>query len=150
MKTASYKGAEPPAVRRVPVPGGRRGRALKRIAVPLADDHVALRKGLSGLLEAARLFEVVGQTGDGRKAVKLARTLRPDVIVMDFAMPVFNRLEATRQILLGNAAARVLIFQDTVTMSMSTTRWLPARQGFWRAGVCGNSDLGNQRGSQRQ
>jgi DNA-binding NarL/FixJ family response regulator len=81
----------------------------KKISVLLADDHAVVRHGLCMLLEAEGHSEVVGQARNGREAVTMARTLRPDVILMDIAMPVLNGLEATRQILAANPAAKVLI-----------------------------------------
>ena len=82
---------------------------LKKITVLLADDHAVVRQGLCMLLEAEGYSEVVGQAQNGREAVEMAQTLRPDVILMDIAMPVLNGLEAMRQILAANPAAKVLI-----------------------------------------
>jgi DNA-binding NarL/FixJ family response regulator len=82
---------------------------LKKITVLLADDNAAVRRGLCKLVEAEGHCEVVGQARNGREAVKMARTIRPDVILMDIAMPVLNGLEATRQILAADPAAKVLI-----------------------------------------
>ena len=81
----------------------------KPITILLAEDHCIMREGLTALLEADGSFALVGQARTGREAVDLAKTLRPDVILMDIAMPVLNGLEATRQILAGNPAAKVLI-----------------------------------------
>ncbi len=81
----------------------------KIITVLLAEDHAVVRQGLSALLNADGQFKIVGEARNGREAVEQARTLRPDVILMDIAMPVLNGLEATRQILATNPAARVLI-----------------------------------------
>ena len=53
----------------------------------LADDHNVLRKGLRRILEEQADLEVVGEAGDGRQAVALAQTLKPDIVVMDIAMP---------------------------------------------------------------
>jgi two-component system response regulator NreC len=75
----------------------------------LADDHNVLRKGLRRILEEQADLEVVGEAGDGRQAVSLAHTLKPDVVVMDIAMPLMNGLEATRQILQRGAEINVLI-----------------------------------------
>lgn len=79
------------------------------ISVLLAEDHAVVRQGLCTLLATEGRFDVVGQAETGREAVELAARLRPDVILMDIAMPVLNGLEATRQILAANPAARVLI-----------------------------------------
>ncbi len=81
---------------------------LKKITVLLADDHAVIRRSLRELLEEGQI-KVVGQARNGREAVTMARTLRPDVILMDIAMPVLNGLQATRQILAANPAAKVLI-----------------------------------------
>ena len=84
-------------------------RLLKKITVLLAEDHAVVRQGLRTLLESEGHSEVVGQAQTGREAVDLAASLHPDVILMDIAMPVLNGLEATRQILAANPAAKVLI-----------------------------------------
>jgi len=81
----------------------------EKVTVLLAEDHVIVRQGLCALLTAAGDFRVVGQARTGREAVELAATLRPDVILMDIAMPELNGLEATRQILAAQPAARVIM-----------------------------------------
>src|ERR1044071_4096869 len=81
----------------------------KQITVLLAEDHAIVRQGVCALLKMDGHFLIVGEARTGREAVDLARVLRPDVILMDIAMPVLNGLEATRQILAANSAARVII-----------------------------------------
>jgi DNA-binding NarL/FixJ family response regulator len=81
----------------------------KQITVLLAEDHDIVRQGLSALLNRDGHIKIVGEARTGRGAVELARSLRPDVILMDIAMPVLNGLEATRQILAANAAAKIII-----------------------------------------
>jgi len=81
----------------------------KKITVLLAEDHAIVRQGLCALLNTGGHFMVVGEARTGREAVEMARTLRPDVILMDIAMPVLNGLEATRQILAANPAAKVIV-----------------------------------------
>lgn len=81
----------------------------KPISVMLAEDHAIVRQGLCALLNADGNFTIVGEARDGREAAKMAQTLHPDVILMDIAMPVLNGLEATRQILTANPAAKVII-----------------------------------------
>ncbi|MFA6561171.1 MAG: response regulator transcription factor [Verrucomicrobiia bacterium] len=82
---------------------------MKRITVLLAEDHEIVREGLRNLLLAERDIEVVGEAATGRQAVALTKTLHPDVVVMDIAMPLLNGLEATRQIRKGFPATKVLI-----------------------------------------
>jgi DNA-binding NarL/FixJ family response regulator len=79
------------------------------IAVLLAEDHTVVREGLRKLLEAESDMQVVGEAATGRQAVEMTRGLRPDVVVMDIAMPHLNGLEATRQIRQAMPAAKVLI-----------------------------------------
>ncbi|HKJ53554.1 MAG TPA: response regulator transcription factor [Gammaproteobacteria bacterium] len=66
--------------------------------VILADDHKILRAGLISLLKSARDFEVVAEACNGRETVNLVRQLKPDIVVMDVAMPDMNGVEATRKI----------------------------------------------------
>ena len=82
---------------------------MKRIRVLLADDHMIVREGLRALLEAEEDIEVVGEAENGRQAVQLIKRLRPDVVVMDIAMPLLNGLEVTRRIVKEVPATRVLI-----------------------------------------
>lgn len=81
----------------------------KRITVLLADDHAIVREGLQKLLEVERDIEVVGKATTGREAVTMTRKLRPDVVIMDIAMPLLNGLEATCQILESVPGAKVVI-----------------------------------------
>jgi DNA-binding NarL/FixJ family response regulator len=85
---------------------------MKSIAVLLADDHVMVRQGLRVLLEAQPDIAIVGEAETGRQAVQLARTLQPDVIVMDILMPDLNGVEATRQIVKEMPHARVLVLSS--------------------------------------
>ena len=70
-----------------------------RISVLLVDDHALVRRGFRRILEDERDITVVGEASDGAEAIRLAQELRPQVIVMDCAMPGVNGLQATRQIL---------------------------------------------------
>lgn len=79
------------------------------IRVYLVDDHAIVRDGLRYLLEAQQDITVVGDTGAGREAVTEVRKLKPDVVVMDVAMPDMNGIEATAQILDICPSTRVII-----------------------------------------
>ena len=68
------------------------------IRIVLADDHVVMRNGLRLLLERQANFEVVGEAVDGRQTMEICDKLRPDVLVLDIAMPNLNGIEAARQI----------------------------------------------------
>jgi len=71
---------------------------MKRIAVLLADDHALIRAGLRLVVQLHPEFTVVGEADDGRQAVAMAQSLKPDVVVMDIGMPNLNGIEACRQI----------------------------------------------------
>jgi len=79
------------------------------IRVLLVDDHAIVRKGIQALLAEIEDIEVVGEACDGDEAVELARSLSPDVILMDLVMPGMNGIEATRQITASAGAAPVLV-----------------------------------------
>lgn len=81
----------------------------KPITILLAEDHAIVRQGLCALLRTDGRFQIVGGAHTGREAVEMTRTLHPDIILMDIAMPVLNGLEATRQILAADPAAKVII-----------------------------------------
>lgn len=81
----------------------------KKTTVLLVDDHAFVLQSLSSLLKTDGHIKVVGKARNGLQAVKMARALQPDVILMDIAMPVLDGLQATRQILTANPEAKVLI-----------------------------------------
>jgi len=80
-----------------------------KIKILLADDHSLVRMGLKTLIGYQKDMSVVGEARNGEEAVVLARTLKPDVIVMDLMMPKRNGAEATKAILAENPAAKVVI-----------------------------------------
>jgi two-component system, NarL family, response regulator NreC len=79
------------------------------IRILLADDHGIVRKGLRFVLTRQPHLEVIGEAGNGRAAVKLAEELRPDVVIMDIAMPELNGIEATGQITRQHPQIAVII-----------------------------------------
>jgi DNA-binding NarL/FixJ family response regulator len=82
---------------------------MGRIRILLADDHTVVRQGLRKLLEERPDWEVIAEAGDGREAVRLTEQHKPDVAILDVAMPLLNGIEATRQITKRAPATRVLI-----------------------------------------
>src|ERR1700759_510860 len=70
----------------------------RKIRVLLADDHVLIRAGLRMVVDAQTDLTVVGEAGDGREAVAMAESLKPDVVVMDIGMPTLNGIEAANQV----------------------------------------------------
>jgi DNA-binding NarL/FixJ family response regulator len=82
---------------------------MNPITVLLVEDHMIVREGFCRLLELDADLVVVGQAKQGRQAVELAKRLRPEVVLMDIAMPLLNGLEATRQILKAHPGTKVLI-----------------------------------------
>lgn len=82
---------------------------MTKIRVLLADDHAIVRGGIRALLETQPDIDVVGEAEDGRAAIRMAAELKPDVAIIDVAMPKLNGLEATRQICQDFPNVKVLI-----------------------------------------
>ncbi len=84
----------------------------------IADDHDVVRSGVRAILETQAGWEVVGEAADGKDAVDQALATRPNVVVLDYGLPVLNGIEATRQIRTRVPGAEVLIFtmHDTATL----------------------------------
>lgn len=90
---------------------------MKKIRILLADDHRMVRYGFRLILQTQKDMEVIGEAGNGRDAVELAKSLKPDVVVMDVTMPELNGIEATRRIHEAEPLARVLalsVHRDSV------------------------------------
>ena len=82
---------------------------MGKIKVMLVEDHVLVREGTRELLDQENDLEVVAEAGDGVEAVQLAAEHRPDIVIMDIAMPRLNGLEATKQIKAADPAIAVLV-----------------------------------------
>jgi two-component system, NarL family, response regulator NreC len=82
---------------------------MSKIRVLLADDHTLIRAGLRMVVESQPDLTVVAEAGDGRQAVAMAQTLKPDVVVMDIGMPSLNGIEASRQIHGSLPATRIVM-----------------------------------------
>lgn len=83
--------------------------APRRIRVLLVDDHTLFRQGVCALLQSHRDIEVVGEAWNGKQAIAEATRVRPDVVIMDIAMPVMNGIEATYHICKQVRETRVLV-----------------------------------------
>ena len=97
----------------------------KKIKVLIADDHALMRMGLKALLETQPDIETVGEASDGSEAVRKARKLQPDVIIMDILMPGTDGIEATRQITEALPDVKILIL-TTSTSSDDLNRAIQA------------------------
>lgn len=80
-----------------------------KINIILVDDHKIFREGLKVLLENYSYFEIVGEAENGRVAIELIKKLKPDVIIMDVAMPDMNGVEATRRIFKENKDLKIIV-----------------------------------------
>jgi DNA-binding NarL/FixJ family response regulator len=82
---------------------------MGQLRILLADDHTVVRQGLRKVLEERPDWVVVAEAGNGREAVQKAEEVKPDVAILDVAMPLLNGIEATRQIVKRLPATRVLV-----------------------------------------
>ena len=82
---------------------------MNKITVLISDDHPVVRAGLRVLLEAAGDMEVAGEAENGEQAVQRTKRLRPDVVLLDLAMPLLNGVEAVRQIAAEVSSSKVLM-----------------------------------------
>ena len=81
---------------------------MKRTRILLVDDHAVVRQGFKMILGAQSDMEIVGEAANGREAVELAAQLKPDIVVMDVAMPELNGIEATRRVIASDPHTRVI------------------------------------------
>ncbi len=92
---------------------------MSNLRVLIVDDHEAVRKGVAGILESRGDIEVVGEAANGEEAVRKSKELNPDLIILDFTMPVLDGLEAARRILKDSPEMAILMFSmhkmDTLT-----------------------------------
>src|SRR5450631_2900343 len=98
--------------------------ALKKIRVLIVDDSAFMRKVLETILVSDENVRVVGHAKDGREAVRLADSLKPDVITMDINMPVMDGLQATAEIMSTNPRAIVVVSSESRQGAASTLRAL--------------------------
>jgi len=82
---------------------------MKSITVLLAEDHMIVREGFRKMLELENDIKIVGEAADGRQAVALVKKLKPEIVLMDIAMPQLNGLEAARQVLKLVPATKIIM-----------------------------------------
>lgn len=83
---------------------------MGKIKILIADDHMVVREGLVTILQSAGDFDIVGQAKDGEEAIHLAKTLLPNVILLDIQIPKVGGIEATAQIIHHNPAINIVLF----------------------------------------
>jgi two-component system, NarL family, response regulator NreC len=103
---------------------------MNKVKVLIADDHGIVRKGLRLQLEQNSHFHVVGEATDGREAVRLAEELKPDVVIMDIAMPNLNGIQATAQIVKRNSQVGVIILSMHSDESYLTRTLTAGAKGY--------------------
>jgi DNA-binding NarL/FixJ family response regulator len=92
--------------------------------VLVVDDHAVIRRGVQGILRAYPEWELCGEAENGQEAIKLAETLKPEMIIMDVSMPILNGLEATRIIheLLPNTRILLLTLHSSTELVRTAFR----------------------------
>jgi DNA-binding NarL/FixJ family response regulator len=91
---------------------------MNTFRILLADDHKVVRQGTRALLSATPEWEIVGEADNGRDAVSLTTELKPDIVILDIAMPELNGLDAARQIKKNSPETEVLIFTAQETEAL--------------------------------
>ena len=90
---------------------------MKKTSVLLVDDHSVVRMGLAAIINIEKDLKVCGEAESGAEAVKLAKEMRPDVVVMDFMMPGMDGAEATEAVLRASPESKVLVLTTYGTSS---------------------------------
>ncbi len=105
----------------------------------LVDDHAIVRQGLRAVLEADPQFSVVGETDDGRQAIKMAERLRPELMIVDLNVPGLNGLEIIRQVKGEFPRIRILVFSMHASEAYVTEALRCGAAGY----VLKDNDVGN-------
>ncbi len=102
----------------------------EKIRILLADDHQILREGLKFILEAQPDMTVIGEVADGRQAVREAKRIKPEVLIIDIAMPELNGIEAARQIMEACPSVKVIILSMHYSTEYIYQALLAGARGF--------------------
>ena len=102
----------------------------KKIRILLADDHEIVRRGIRPLIESEWGWEICGEAADGRKAVAMALELKPDIIILDVAMPELGGVEVTRQIRRELPETEVLVFSGQDSEALVHQLFAAGARGF--------------------
>jgi DNA-binding NarL/FixJ family response regulator len=105
------------------------------IKVLLADDHALVREGLRRLLQDYNDIKVIGEASDGQEALRLARQLQPDVVIMDLSMPGLDGIEATKRMVQEDLKAKVLMLTMHANEDYALRVFRAGAQGFVGKGV---------------
>jgi DNA-binding NarL/FixJ family response regulator len=81
----------------------------EKVRIVIAEDHTILREGLRSLLSSSANFEIIGEAGDGREAIRQVKKYKPDLILTDLSMPRMNGMEAIKEIRRESPATKVLV-----------------------------------------
>lgn len=101
-----------------------------KVSILIADDYPLVRRGVRSLLEAQPGWQVVGEAGNGHEVVRLARELRPDIVILDVSMPELNGLDAARLIVKDVPGIRVLILTSDYTNEMIEKAFQAGVRGY--------------------
>jgi two-component system, NarL family, nitrate/nitrite response regulator NarL len=104
---------------------------LKRATVVIADDHPLYREGLARAVGARPDLELLGEAGDGRKALELIHELAPDVAVLDMRMPGLRGLDVVESLTRDRATTRVLVLSAAVESSLVYAAVAAGAAGYW-------------------
>ncbi|MCI0791307.1 MAG: response regulator transcription factor [Chloroflexi bacterium] len=104
---------------------------MSKLRILIADDHRMVREGLRMALEIEQDFEVVGEAGEGSEAVRLAKELNPDVVLMDVGMPGMNGIDACQEIRNFQSKIKVLMLTASDDAESVSASLVAGAQGYF-------------------